>query len=520
MASKRQDAEFRHPDTVAYLQGLTDEEAAKHSPIVRERDGVLTQYWRVGRRVRCREVEASGDPASGTGALDVLMRSAASEFGRSLPLLAAELRGGGVPDLDAIETLVRDGLLGCGTKGYAALLEAFDAHLVGRSPPFCPSCGRRMERNRRIGKTLRTRLGEIRFKRTYVCCRDCGGGHYPLDRALDLEGKSVTPGAEAIYADAASSDSYEEASRKLKNLAGVAVSKATLQRHGTRIGQEMQAFEREDVEAEAPAAERVLLEIDGTGVPMAAREVEGVAGKQADGTAKTREAKVITRFTADGRDPKTGEPRKDKNSGAVSACIDSAAAAGVGTSEFGNRLRQFGLRNGLFDAKLVAVVSDGAQWIRASCEEILAGRTLIFILDLFHALTCASAAVQHLTADKGEQKRWMDWIKAQLIAGRVAEVIAALKLYSDRSEAIAACIRYYEANADRMRYDLCRELGLPVGSGVVESACKQIVGSRFKRAGCHWTKAGANALLAVKCCFKNNRWPDFLEWRACSAAAA
>ena len=44
---------------------MTDEEAAKHSPVVRERDGVLTQYWRVGRRVRCREVEASGGPASG-----------------------------------------------------------------------------------------------------------------------------------------------------------------------------------------------------------------------------------------------------------------------------------------------------------------------------------------------------------------------------------------------------------------------------------------------------------------------
>ena len=43
MAAKRQDAEFCHPDTVAYLRGLTDEEAAKHSPIVRERDGVLTQ---------------------------------------------------------------------------------------------------------------------------------------------------------------------------------------------------------------------------------------------------------------------------------------------------------------------------------------------------------------------------------------------------------------------------------------------------------------------------------------------
>ena len=79
--------------------------------------------------------------------------------------------------------------------------------------------------------------------------------------------------------------------------------------------------------------------------------------------------------------------------------------------------------------------------------------------------------------------------------------------------------RIYEVNADRMRCDLCRERELPASSGVMESACKQIVGSRFKRSGCRWSKAGANALLAVKCCLKNNRWPDFLERRACRVAA-
>ena len=95
---------------------------------------------------------------------------------------------------------------------------------------------------------------------------------------------------------AAGSDSYEEASRKLRNLVGVTVSRAILQRHATRIGEEMQAFEREDVEAAPPPAERVLLGINGTGVPMAAREVEGVAGKQTDGTAKTSEAKAVHSF--------------------------------------------------------------------------------------------------------------------------------------------------------------------------------------------------------------------------------
>ncbi len=57
-------------------------------------------------------------------------------------------------------------------------------------------------------------------------------------------------------------------------------------------------------------------------------------------------------------------------------------------------------------------------------------------------------------------------------------------------------------------------------SGVVESACKRIVGSRLKRMGCRWSKAGANALPAAECCIDNNRRADFLDWRACRAAAA
>ena len=71
-----------------------------------------------------------------------------------------------------------------------------------------------------------------------------------------------------------------------------------------------------------------------------------------------------------------------------------------------------------------------------------------------------------------------------------------------------------------MRYDLCRKRGLPVGSGVVKGACKRIVGSRLKQARCRWPKAGANALLAVKCCIDNICRIDFLGWRACRGATA
>ena len=118
MTIKRRDPEFLHPDAVAQLQGLTDAEAAKHPPIVRARDGVHIQQRRVGHRIRCCEVGAAGGPASGSGALAALMRPTESEFGRLLPLLAAELRSGGVPDPDAIEIAVRGGQMRCGTASF------------------------------------------------------------------------------------------------------------------------------------------------------------------------------------------------------------------------------------------------------------------------------------------------------------------------------------------------------------------------------------------------------------------
>ena len=127
--------------------------------------------------------------------------------------------------------------------------------------------------------------------------------------------------------------------------------------------------------------------------------------------------------------------------------------------------------------------------------------------------------MQTVTPDEGKRKVWMGWIRMQLDAGRVNRVIAALKPYRDRSEDVVACIRYYEANRDRMRYDLYRKRDPPVGSGFVARACKYIVGNRLKGAGRHWSKAGANRLLAIRCCLENMRWPDFLDWRAGHAAA-
>ena len=93
---------------------------------------------------------------------------------------------------------------------------------------------------------------------------------------------------------------------------------------------------------------------------MTSGEVEGVPGKHEDGAAKTREAKAIVLYTAESRNPETGEPRKGRDS-AAAVRIDSVRSAGgiSRSSEFAEHLERFGLREGLFDAGELVVLSDG-----------------------------------------------------------------------------------------------------------------------------------------------------------------
>ncbi len=68
-----------------------------------------------------------------------------------------------------------------------------------------------------------------------------------------------------------------------------------------------------------------------------------------------------------------------------------------------------------------------------------------------------------------------------------------------------------------MRYDQFRDRGYHIGSGVVEAACKHLVGSRCKRSGMRWTKPGAQNILSLRCLLLNDRWDEC--WKPIKSAA-
>ncbi len=121
----------------------------------------------------------------------------------------------------------------------------------------------------------------------------------------------------------------------------------------------------------------------------------------------------------------------------------------------------------------------------------------------------------------GEPARIEAWAEArcdELEAGRLEAVLAALHAASGCEKA-RKCAQYVQHNRERMRYADFRAEGLCVGSGVVESGCKTIVGTRFKGSEMHWTVDGASAILALRRCISSGRFEDYWAYRpACTEA--
>jgi hypothetical protein len=124
--------------------------------------------------------------------------------------------------------------------------------------------------------------------------------------------------------------------------------------------------------------------MDGTGVPMRAQEVKDRAGKQSDGSAKTREAKLVTIWTAESRDEE-GQPVRDPGSITYSAAIESAATLDTSAdlSDFAARVEREANRRGFTEAQRQVVLGDGSAWIWNTASELFP--QALQILDRFHA---------------------------------------------------------------------------------------------------------------------------------------
>ena len=384
-------------------------------------------------------------------------------------------------------------------------------------PTVTCACGRPARYAGRHDKTFESVLGPLTLSRAYYHCERCEAGFCPRDRALGLQDESLSPGVLRMVGRVGAMVSFEEGHELLTELAAVEVPTKHVERAAEALGREVAEDERQVVEP-PPADERVAptlyLGMDGTGVPVRKEELVGRAGKQADGSAKTREVKLCTVWSAEGLDEE-GTPVRDGGSISYSAAIESAAQKDTDEvpSEFAARVEREATRRGFERAPRRAVLGDGAKWIWNLATEHFPDA--IQIVDRFHAkqhLSDVAKSIYGTGSDLGEQ--WAHERHDELDAGDIEAVLSALRVHAPKDDEARKCIDYVDGNRARMRYAEFRAAGLCTSTGVVEAGCKTAIGTRCKRPGMHWTVAGADAIIALRCCKLSGRFEHFWERRS------
>jgi hypothetical protein len=167
------------------------------------------------------------------------------------------------------------------------------------------------------------------------------------------------------------------------------------------------------------------------------------------------------------------------------------------------------MRHGLAQAQEVLVIADGALWIWNLTEDRFAGARQR--LDPWHALQhlWAVAKVLH-PEDDAAAAAWIQPLKEKLLDSKALEVIEDLDivlntLRGPKREAVEVERNFLEKNKKRLDYTGAKERGEPLGSGAMESTCKQYQG-RFHRSGQFWTTQGDEALMCLETFWRNARW--------------
>jgi hypothetical protein len=419
-------------------------------------------------------------------------------------------------DLEVVERVLRASALEAVAKVLERLLESVG---VGRreTPVLCPRCRAVMESKGVQAKRVLTLLGWVGFSRSRFVCPRCGTAWFPGDEALGVVDTSRSPGVQRLEARFGAKETFKEVAEDLHLAAGIEVSAKDAERVAEKTGEAVEQWTQrerreqrraDEEQTDGPPLETLYVEFDGTGVPFVPKELAGRKGKQPDGSAKTREAKlgcVFTQTVCDGE----GRPVRDRASTSFVGAIENA-------DRFGDRLYDEAQRRGLYRARRVVTLSDGAEWAKNLAETHFPKAE--HIIDFYHAAEHV-ARLTKLLYERNPRllERQLERWTTELYEGCVQTVIdqASALLPKDHNTMKDARkeISYLVKNKDRMKYDQYRAQHLFIGSGIIEAGCKHLIGHRLKQSGMEWTVRGANAIIALRCAILSNRFEDFWQHR-------
>ncbi len=379
-----------------------------------------------------------------------------------------------VNEADALEKIENRGIEAVRKIGNILARGGISLLGTGRAgaPKRC-KCGGKMRDKGDRRRTIMTLLGDVKFSRAYYRCKGCGRSLMPLDRKLGIGRDSLSGGVKRALSLMGSQVPFKRAALVLKDLAGIHISVSSVNKRCVDIGSKLSAS--------AP-----VRQVAAEDVKRAEISTDSCCVNTTDGW------KEIKTATIGAKDLQTR----------YIAAIQAA-------EKFGLRMRKEFLSSAARKAGEVVVVADGAKWIWNQVGINFPFRTHE-IVDYWHAAqqiwTCARAR----WGEGDRERRWAKRYSDLLWDAGGREVLKRLKCSRPRTEsgceAVRQLIGYISNNLSRMEYPRFRELGLNTSSGVIESACKQVVITRLRGAGMRWSKRGAQSIVALRALWLSDNW--------------
>ena len=178
-------------------------------------------------------------------------------------------------------------------------------------------------------------------------------------------------------------------------------------------------------------------------------------------------------------------------------------------------------RLGAAKAKLVTVAADGAPWIWARLDWVIAQVKLdparvVEVLDWCHGVHHLSLALAALDLAQDRRAEQYGRLRTLLRAGQsqiVIEELERLGAGQPEGSPVWREIRYLRkhSEAGRLRYNCFRYRGVPLGSGAIESTIRRVINLRLKGNGIYWTEDNAEAVFQLRAAVVSGRWEEIVE---------
>jgi len=370
-------------------------------------------------------------------------------------------------------------------------------------------CGEKAKFVSKREAVLWTVFGKVGYQRRYYLCAECHQGQSPLDQKYVIVPGQVTPTLASLLGVLGVEVAFEEASQLAERFLLFRVSDNTVRKQTEGYGNAQAQTEKEWIEQAEDEKSlqvrerslkhrsgRIYASIDGAHVPLQHewRELKTLCWYQVRQTPKKHSA------------PPVGE-QTHLHAKDMKYYCDIAEA-----EQFGRLLWATGIQQHVDTYDEIVFVSDGAAWIWRLVEKYFP--QAVQIVDWYHAsqyLTPIADAA--LGAGTNQAQEWLAQVKTDLWEGRVQAVILACRSFLRHAHArpfVEKAVTYYANNEQRMDYACFRQQGYLIGSGTIESACKQIAATRLKCSGARWTLAGVIATAKARAAWLSHTW-DILK---------